>query len=424
MTILQGKTVVLGITGSIAAFKAAELASKLTQAGVAVDVIMTDAAQKFISPLTIRSLTHRPVAVGMWETPADFQIEHISLAESADLLLIAPATANTIAKIAGGRADDLLSCTALATKAPIVIAPAMNDNMYANPLTRENIARLKSHNVTFVEPAFGRLASGKLGQGRLAELDQIMGTVSAVLGRLGDLAGRKIVVTAGGTRESIDPVRYIGNRSSGKMGYALAEAARDRGANVSLISSADRPDPAGMEVTHVETAAQMKAAVTEAVEAADALIMAAAVADYQAREVADQKIKKSADLLGIELKRTPDILRDLRGQFIRVGFAAESQDLVGNATHKLVDKELDLIVANDITEPGSGFGTDTNRVTLIGKDGKVEDLPLLTKREVADRILDAVIRIGSLQGRKIESRLPSLYMAFVKGLRDKDKTPG
>ncbi len=242
-----------------------------------------------------------------------------------------------------------------------------------------------------------------------------------MLGRGGDLAGRKIVVTAGGTREAIDPVRYIGNRSSGKMGYALAEAARDRGASVTLISSADKPDPAGVETIHVESAAQMKAAVEEAVQNADVLIMAAAVADYQAKDVAAEKIKKSADTLGIQLVRTPDILRDVRGNFIRVGFAAESQELVANATHKLVEKELDLIVANNITEPGSGFGTDTNRVTLIGKDGKVEPLPLLTKREAADKVLDAVLRIGSLQNRKTESALPSLFAAFVKSMREKEK---
>jgi phosphopantothenoylcysteine decarboxylase/phosphopantothenate--cysteine ligase len=424
MTILQGKNIVLGVTGSIAAFKAAELASKLTQAGATVDVIMTDSAQKFISPLTLRTLTYRPVAVGMWDPPAEHKIEHISLAESADALLIAPATSNIIAKLANGLADDLLSCTALATKAPIVIAPAMNDNMFSHPATQDNIARLKGYGVTFVEPGFGRLATGKIGQGRLADLDQIMGTLGAVLGRSGDLAGRRIVVTAGGTREPIDPVRYIGNRSSGIMGYALAEAARDRGASVFLISAADRPDPAGIETYRVETAAQMKAAVTEAVQTADVLIMAAAVADYRPKDVSTEKIKKSAETLGIQLVRTPDILGDVRGNFVRVGFAAESQELVANATHKLVDKELDLIVANDITEPGSGFGTDTNRITLIGKDGKVEPLPLLTKREAADRILDAVLRIGSLQSMKNDSRLPSLFAAFVKSMRDKDKGQG
>jgi phosphopantothenoylcysteine decarboxylase/phosphopantothenate--cysteine ligase len=292
---------VLGVTGSIAAFKAAELASKLTQAGATVDVIMTDSAQKFISPLTLRTLTYRPVAVGMWDPPAEHKIEHISLAESADALLIAPATSNIIAKLANGLADDLLSCTALATKAPIVIAPAMNDNMFSHPATQDNIARLKGYGVTFVEPGFGRLATGKIGQGRLADLDQIMGTLGAVLGRSGDLAGRRIVVTAGGTREPIDPVRYIGNRSSGKMGYALAEAARDRGASVFLISAADRPDPAGIETYRVETAAQMKAAVTEAVQTADVLIMAAAVADYRPKDVSTEKIKKSAETLGIQL---------------------------------------------------------------------------------------------------------------------------
>ncbi len=398
MTVLKGKTIVLGITGSIAAFKAAELASALTQAGAAVNVIMTEAAQKFISPVTMRAITRRPVAADMWETPVNFEIEHISLAEAADALLIAPATANIIAKLANGIADDPLSATALATTAPVVIAPAMNDNMYAHPATQENIARLKLRGVTFVEPGFGRLASGKIGQGRLADLGEITGILSAVLGRGGDLAGWKIVVTAGGTREMLDPVRYIGNRSSGKMGYAVAEAARDRGARVVLISAADRSAPVGVDVVSTETASQMQQAVTEAVAGADALIMAAAVADYQANEVAVQKIKKKGETWCLELKRTPDILHGARGRFLRVGFAAESEDLIVNAQCKLAEKGLDLIVANDITEPGVGFGADTNRVTLISRDGGIEALPLLAKREVADRVLDAVVKMGRPRG--------------------------
>jgi len=394
MTVLRGKTIVLGVTGSIAAFKAAELASVLMQSGAAVNVIMTEAAQKFISQVTMRAITHRPVAADMWETPANFEIEHISLAEAADALLIAPATANIIAKLANGIADDSLSATALATTAPIVIAPAMNDNMYAHPATQENISRLKARGVTFVDPGYGRLASGKIGHGRLAGLGEITGILSAVLGRGGDFNGWKIVVTAGGTRERVDPVRYLGNRSSGKMGFATAEAARDRGAEVVLISAADRPAPAGMEVVYTETASQMQQAVTEAVKGADALIMAAAVADYQANEVAEQKIKKKGETLRLELKRTPDILDGARGHFLRVGFAAESEELVTNAWCKLTEKGLDLIVANDITEPGAGFGVDTNRVTIIGRDGKADASPLLTKREVADRVLDAVVKIG------------------------------
>jgi len=397
MTVLRNKTVILGITGSIAAYKAAELASTLTQAGALVDVIMTESAQRFIAPMTLRSITHRPVATGMWEAPISFDIEHISLAEAADVLLIAPATANVMAKLASGLADDLLSATVLATRAPIVIAPAMNDNMYAHPATQENIARLKARNVVFVEPDFGRLASGKIGQGRLAQSDEIIGALCAVLGREGALAGWKVVVTAGGTREPLDPVRYLGNRSSGKMGYALAIAARDMGAQVVLVSAADRPVPAGVTVVPVETAAQMQVAVADAVNGADALIMAAAVADYQAAEVAGQKIKKLDEVWRLELKRTQDILQSTRGPFLRVGFAAESEDLFSNARLKLDEKGLDLIVANDITEPGVGFGADSNRVSIIGRDGVVDTLPVLTKREVADRVLGVVAKMSRPQ---------------------------
>jgi len=397
MTVLSSKAVILGVTGSIAAYKAAELASTLTQSGALVDVVMTESAQRFISPITMRAITHRPVAIDMWETPVNYEIEHISLAEAADALLVAPATANIIAKLANGLADDLLSATALATKAPIIIAPAMNDNMYSHPATQENITRLRTRGVSFVEPDFGRLASGKMGRGRLAGLEEITGVLCAVLGREGDLAGWKVVITAGGTREPLDPVRYLGNRSSGKMGFALAVAARDRGAQVTLISAADCSSPAGVLVVPVDTASQMRDAVVDAVNVTDALIMAAAVADYRATDVAVNKVKKSEEKWHIELMRTPDILQSTRGPFIRIGFAAESEDLISNARGKLVEKELDLIVANDITELGAGFAVDTNRVSIIGRDGVVETLPTLSKREVADRILSAMVKMGKLQ---------------------------
>ena len=262
-----------------------------------------------------------------------------------------------------------------------------------------SIAKLKARGVTFVDPEFGRLASGKVGQGRLAELEEILGVLSAVLGRKGDLAGWKTVITAGGTREPLDPVRYLGNRSSGKMGHALAMAARDRGGQVTLISAAEFAAPAGVTVVRVETASQMQAAVSKAVTGADVLIMAAAVADYQAKEVAAQKVKKSEALWHLELQRTPDILKGAQGDFLKIGFAAESEDVVLNAQRKLVEKDLDLIVANDITEPGSGFGTDTNRVTIISRSGVVETLPLLSKYEVANRILDIVAKLGRPSGR-------------------------
>ena len=389
---LANKTIVLGITGSIAAYKAADIASKLTQAGAGVDVVMTESATRFIAPLTLRSLTGRPVVTGMWEPGSEFSIEHVALAEAADVVAIVPATADIIARLAAGIADDMLTCTVLATRAPVIVAPAMNVNMFENPVTQDNLAKLKARGFTIVGPARGRLASGKIGLGRLAETGTIISTIRQVLGRSGDLAGRRIVVTAGGTREPIDPVRYIGNRSSGKMGYAVAEAARDRGATVSLITaSASLPEPDGMEVVRVGTAAEMKAAVAEATAQTDALVMVAAVADYQPKRVAKEKIKKEkAQSLNLELIRTPDILAEVKGSFLKVGFAAESEDLVANARRKLEEKQLDIIAANDITDASSGFGADDNKVTLISRDGKVESLPLFTKREVADKILDRV----------------------------------
>lgn len=388
---LENKTIVLGVTGSIAAYKAAEMASQLTQAGAKVNVVMTKEALEFISPVTFRALTGRPVVTEMFDLASEFSIEHVSLAKAADIVVIAPATANIIAKLAVGMADDMLSCTVLATRAPVVIAPAMETNMYTNPVTQENLAKLKIRKFVIVEPATGWLASGKLGLGRLADISDIMGTIRRVLGSGGDLAGRHIVVTAGGTQEPIDPVRYIGNRSSGKMGYALAEAARDRGAKVTLITApASVPVPAGVDIVRVNTAEEMRRAVEGATAQADALVMAAAVADYRPIKTAKEKIKKGKAGLTLELERTPDILGTVKGNFIKVGFAAESSNLVENAKKKLRQKDLDLVVANDITASDSGFGTDTNRVTIIDRKGRTESLPLLPKREVADKVLDRV----------------------------------
>ncbi len=391
---LADKTIVLGITGSIAAYKAADIASKLTQAGAKVEVVMTESATKFIAPLTLRNITGRPVVTDMFELASEFSIEHVALSEAADVVVIAPATASVIAKLAVGISDDMVTLTVLATTAPIILAPAMNVDMFENPITQDNLAKLKARGFTIVDPAYGRLASGKVGQGRLADIDKIIGTIKQVLGRSGDLAGKRMVVTAGGTREPIDPVRHIGNRSSGKMGYAMAEAARDRGAKVTLITApTSLPEPVGMEVVHIETAAQMKEAVARAVAQADALIMAAAVADYQPKSAAKAKIKKKSPSLSLELVRTADILAEVKGDFLKVGFAAESQDIVENARQKLEKKHLDLIIANDITDADSGFGVDTNKVTLISRDGKVESLPLMTKREVADKILDKAVEL-------------------------------
>jgi phosphopantothenoylcysteine decarboxylase/phosphopantothenate--cysteine ligase len=394
---LNDKTIVLGVSGSIAAYKAADLASKLTQAGARVNVVMTEAATRFVTPLTFRSLTGRPVVTSMWELSSEFSIEHIALADAAEVVVIAPATANVIARLANGIADDMLTATVLATRAPVIIAPAMHANMFHNPVTRDNLARLKARGFTIVGPERGHLASGDTGEGRLAEIEQIMANITEVLKRSTDLSGRRIVVTAGGTQEPIDPARHIGNRSSGKMGYALAEAARDRGAQVTLITAPTHlPEPAGIAVVRVRTAAEMKQAVAQAVKKADALLMAAAVADYQPQSPAQTKIKKQSPELTLELVRTPDILSEVKGSFIKVGFAAESEDIVANAQKKLARKGLDLMVANDITEPESGFGADTNKVTIIDKEDNVENLPLMSKREVAERILDRVV--GLLKG--------------------------
>jgi len=398
---LSNKTVVLGITGSIAAYKAAEIASQLTQAGAKVNVIMTKEAIQFISPITFRAITGRPLVTEMFDLASEFSIEHVSLAEAADIVVIAPATANIIAKLAAGIADDMLCCTVLATKAPVVIAPAMETNMYNNPVTQDNLSKLKARNFVIIGPATGWLASGKEGPGRLADINDIIGSIRHVLGRGGDLAGKHIVVTAGGTHEPIDPVRYISNRSSGKMGYALAEAARDRGAKVILVTApTSLPEPAGVDVVKVNTAQEMRQAVEKVTPQADALIMAAAVADYRPIKAAKGKIKKGEAGLTLKLECTPDILGSVKGNFIKVGFAAESNNLVKNAREKLKQKGLDFIVANDITAGDSGFGADTNRVTIIDREGKIDSLPLLPKREVADKVLDRVVGMMRKKSRR------------------------
>ena len=390
--VLKDKTVVLGVTGSIAAYKAVELASQLTQAGARVEVIMTEAATEFIAPLTFRNITGRPVVTKMFELASEYSVEHVALAEAADVVVIVPATADIIARIAAGIADDMLCCTVLATKAPVIVAPAMHAAMYDNQVTQDNLAKLKARSFTIVGPDYGRLASGGIGLGRLVDVNEILGTICQVLGRTRDLAGRRIVVTAGGTQEPVDPVRCLTNHSSGKMGYALAEAARDRGAQVVLVSAPTAlPRPGGIDVVNVGTAQEMYEAVKKAVAKADALIMAAAVADYRPKKVSRSKIKRElASSLTLELERTPDILIEVKGKFLRVGFAAESENLVANAKGKLDKKRLDLIIANDITAKVSGIGADTNQVVIIDRKGKVEKLPLLPKREVADRILDRI----------------------------------
>ena len=393
---LSNKTIVLGITGSIAAYKAAEIASQLTQAGAKVNVIMTQEAIQFISPVTFRAITGRPAVTEMFDLASEFSVEHVSLAKAADTVVIAPATANIIAKLAAGIADDMLCCTVLATKAPVLIAPAMETNMYNNPVTQDNLSKLKARDFVIIAPATGWLASGKEGPGRLADTNDIIGSIRQALGRDGDLADKHILVTAGGTQEPIDPVRYISNRSSGKMGYALAEAARDRGAKVTLVTApTSLPEPVGIDVVKVNTAQEMRQAVENVTPQANALVMAAAVADYRPTKASKDKIKKEEAGLTLELECTPDILGSVKGNFIKVGFAAESSNLMENAKQKLKQKGLDLIVANDITASDSGFATDTNRVTVIDREGKIDNLPLLAKREVADKVLDRVAELFS-----------------------------
>ena len=391
---LTDRTIVLAVTGSISAYKAADIASKLTQAGAHVDVVMTEAATRFVTPLTFRSLTGRPVFTDMFDPQSELAEEHVELARRADAVLVAPATATTIARLAHGLADDLVSLTVLATKAPVLVAPAMDSQMYENAATQANVALLRERGMTIVGPAEGRLASGRSGPGRLADTEEILGALRQALGRQGNLAGRKIVVSAGGTREPLDPVRFISNYSSGKMGYALAEAARDRGAEVTLVSTVSTlPCPYGVRIVPVETVAQMREAVLAACQGADALVMAAAVSDYRPVERAPQKVKKGPERTSLELERTPDFLLEVTGPLVKVGFAAETSDLQANARAKLVEKGLDLIAANDVTAPDAGFAVDTNRVTILDRDGGVQELPLLPKYDVAHRILDRVVEL-------------------------------
>lgn len=389
--VLAGKNIVLGVTGSIACYKALDLASKLTQADALVDAILSYGATQFITPLAFRGITHRPVLISTFDAESELGVEHVALAQRADIVVVAPATANFIAKAAAGLADDPLTTTLLATRAPVLVAPAMDGHMYDNPATQDNLSTLKSRGIAIVGPEEGWLASGMVAMGRLVETPELMGHICAILGRHGDLAGRSIVVSAGGTQEPIDPVRVVANRSSGKMGYAIAEAARGRGARVVLVAApTSLPDPVAVETVKVATALEMRDAVLRAVDEADVLVMAAAVADYSPVSVAPQKLKKDAEKLSIELGKNPDILAESKGKCVRVGFAAESEDLLRYAREKVLGKSLDLIVANDIAADGSGFGADTNKVLLVDREGNDEELPLMSKGEVAHRILDRV----------------------------------
>jgi phosphopantothenoylcysteine decarboxylase/phosphopantothenate--cysteine ligase len=402
VTIFQDKNILLGVTGSIAAYKAADLASKLTQAGAVVDVVLTDAAGRFVTPLTFQSVTGRPAHTDLWTASAEAHIAHVALGQQAHLMVIAPATAGTIAKLAHGLADNLLTVTALAARCPLLLAPAMDGGMYEHPATQANLKTLAERGVILLGPAEGRMASGLVGRGRLLEPDEILGQLRRALSRGGSLAGRRVVVSAGGTQEPIDPVRFISNRSSGKQGYALAQAALDRGAEVTLVAGTTAlAQPPGAMMVHVETAEGMAQAVLAASADADVLLMAAAVADFRPVRVAEHKLKKTA-VPQISLEKTVDILtavaeaRDrapAHRPTVIVGFAAESENLIENARDKVLRKHLNMIVANDITASDAGFAVDTNRVTLIDAGGGVEVLPLLTKAQVAEAVLARVEKL-------------------------------
>jgi len=397
--VLNGKKIALGVTGGIAVYKAVDLVSRLRKQGAEVRVIMTEHAQQFVTPLTFKEISGNKVAVSMWDSNQEFNVEHISLANWADAFVVAPATANILAKMANGIADDLLSTTLLAAQAPIIVCPAMNTGMYQNPITQENIAKLEAHGVTVMPPAVGYLACGVSGPGRLPEPQQIVEFIDDFFAKKdGDMVGLKVLVTAAGTREPIDPVRFVGNRSSGKMGYAIAQAAAQRGAEVLLVTGPSAlAIPANVKGVKVETTNEMLEAVMEAYDKMDVVIKAAAVADYRPRDVADQKIKKKTDdALTVVMDKNPDILKELgarKAHQVLVGFAAETQNLLDNAREKIVKKNLDMIVANDVTAAGAGFNTDTNIVKFLYPSGEVRSLEQMAKTEVANLLLDAVMEL-------------------------------
>lgn len=394
---LYKKNIVVGVCGGIAAYKALYIVSALRKKGINVDVIMTEHATKFVTPLTFQSISANAVIVDMFQEPKVWEIQHISLAKKADLILVVPATANIIGKVANGIADDMLSTTIMATKAPVVFAPAMNTNMYENPIVQQNIERLKSFGYTFIEPECGRLACGDVGKGKLPDPKIITELVLSQLYINKDLIGKKVLVTAGATIAPIDPVRYIGNHSSGKMGYAIAEEARDRGAEVTLISGHAKIDkPQGVNFVHVNTNGEMLEAVLEYFDSTDIIIKCAAVSDFKVEKYSNHKIKKHSDGISLKLVQDNDILAELgkrkKENQLLVGFAAESNDLIQNATTKLKKKNLDYIIANDITGADTGFGSDYNRINIISSDGNVLALDKMSKREAAREIFNTILK--------------------------------
>ena len=385
-------TILLGVTGGVAAYKSCELARTLMRAGFRVKVVMTDAATRFVTPLTFRALTGEPVSVSLWEAGGS-RVHHISLAEEADVFAVAPCTANVIAKLAHGRADDLLTATALATEAPLVLAPAMNVHMWRDDATQENVASLVERGARIVAPEEGDLVCGERGEGRLADVEAIADEIGVAARLTREFAGVRMLVTAGGTREPLDPARHLGNRASGKTGFAVAEEAARRGASVILVTGPTwLADPSGVDVVRIETAQEMRDAVVPAAEGSDVLVMTAAVADYRPIEMSEDKIPKTEGPLVLELERTPDILSEVAvseaGPLV-VGFAAETGDPLARAREKLSEKEMDLIVANDVSDPALGFASDRNRVTLVTADA-AEELPESSKRRIASVLLDRV----------------------------------
>ena len=392
---LKDKTVVIGVCGGIAVYKACDLVSKLKKTGVNVHVIMTKSATEFVAPLTFQTLSQNYVVEDMFESPKTWDVEHISLAKKADVFVLAPSTANVIGKVANGIADDMLTTTIMATKAKVLVAPAMNTNMYENPVVQRNIQTLKDLDYKFVEPESGRLACGDIGSGKLASVDTIFNSIIELLEIKKDLEGTSMIITAGPTVESIDPVRYITNRSTGKMGYSIAKKAIERGADVTLVSGPTNivPPKNLKKFIQIESAEDMYNAVLENMDENEVIIKSAAVADYRPKEYSDNKIKKSDDDLSIRLDRTKDIALELgkiKNNKILVGFAAETNDLLENAKNKIQKKNLDFIVANDLTQDGAGFGVDTNIVKIIDREGVIQEHPKMKKEEVADVILDKI----------------------------------
>lgn len=394
---LKDCTIVVGVTGGIAAYKSAEIVRKLKKLNADVHVIMTKNACEFITPLTMQTLSQNPVITGMFKEPESWDIKHVSLAQKADLFLIAPTTANIIGKVANGIADDMLSTTIMAAKAPVIFACAMNTNMYENRIVQSNINRLKEIGYSFIEPESGMLACGQEGNGRLADLDDIIKRAIKVLKNDNELEGKKVLVTAGPTREYFDPVRYITNGSSGKMGYAIAKVAASKGAKVTLISGPVNLDrPQGVEIVGVVTAQEMYDEVLKRFNNADIIIKSAAVSDYKPKNTLENKIKKSVGSLFIEMEKNPDILAQIgakKGSKVIVGFCMETENLEQNALAKLKEKNLDMIVANDLKTKGAGFGMDTNIVKIIDKAGRIKDLPIMSKEDVAERIFEEVLRL-------------------------------